>query len=494
MEFPLEMSLNACCNQTSEKPVVRVRPRWHSRRISPDGLRLMNKNAALRFEENQVQQVDEWGSVFEMNRIDLFVEGQGRFEVESMAGSGAMEAFYHQKVFARLKRDGIHSWLVVPNEAVLWAGPYLADLAYHLGSGGSVLIPSAGGAYLKLQGRPLSRLEIEVPWDDLRGMSAISGGETREEEASLRLKDVAGYKEIRERVEELIIWPEKHRRALRRPSRSSGILFFGPPGCGKSRLARAIAGELDQEVRLLSPSDLRGHYVGWGQIMIREQFDWVAQHERRMLVIDEIDAIARSRREGGNMHSDEKANVNELLVQLDRVSHLGRLVVGTTNFVESLDDAVLRSGRFGCFVPVAPPDIDEAVDILNYYLKRLIDYEITNDQPRIQVPEAEELGSILRPLFAENATERRFFCGADLEEAVNRTYQRCLRSALGDDTWPEDYTRVNVYLTSEELTHSLRDVPKSVREEAVEQFIMDIKRYCGSAMASQVEQRLGFEG
>ena len=85
-----------------------------------------------------------------------------------------------------------------------------------------------------------------------------------------------------------------------------------------------------------------------------------------------------------------------------------------------------------------------------------------NDQPRVQVPKAEELGSILRPLFDENAAERRFFCGADFEEAVNRTYQRCLRSALGDDTWPEDNTRVNVYLTSEELTHSLRDVPKSV--------------------------------
>jgi hypothetical protein len=101
-----------------------------------------HKNATLRFEENQVQQVDEWGGVSEMNRIDLFVEGQGRFEVESMAGSGPMEAFYHQKVFARLKRDGAHFWLVVPNEAILWAGPYLADLAHHLGSGGSVLIPS----------------------------------------------------------------------------------------------------------------------------------------------------------------------------------------------------------------------------------------------------------------------------------------------------------------------------------------------------------------
>ena len=103
------------------------------------------------------------------------------------------------------------------------------------------------------------------------------------------------------------------------------------------------------------------------------------------------------------MHSDEMANVNELLVQLDRVSHLGRLVVGTTNFITSLDDAVVRSGRFGRFVPVPPPDIDEAIDILNYYLKSLVDHEDTNNQPRVQVPEAEELRSILRPLLAENA-------------------------------------------------------------------------------------------
>ena len=157
---------------------------------------------------------------------------------------------------------------------------------------------------------------------------------------------------------------------LRPTSRSSGMLFFGPPGCGKSRWARAIAGELEQEVRLLAPSDLRGPYIGWGQIMIREQFDWLAENDRRMLVIDELDAIARSRQES-QMHSDEKACVNELLVQLDRVLSLGRLMVATTNFIGSMDDAVMRSGRFGRFIPVPPPDMRESIAIVDYYLRRL---------------------------------------------------------------------------------------------------------------------------
>jgi SpoVK/Ycf46/Vps4 family AAA+-type ATPase len=151
--------------------------------------------------------------------------------------------------------------------------------------------------------------------------------------------------------------------------------------------------------------------------------------------------LSRSRYDIGNMHSDEKANVNELLVQLDRASRLGRLVVGTTNYVKSLDDAVVRSGRFGRFIPVAPPDIDEAMDILEYYLKSLTGQSDLDKQMHVQVPEAIHLRSILQPLFAENAREHRFFCGADLEEAVNRTYQRCLSvrfwATLGLRTTPE---------------------------------------------------------
>jgi hypothetical protein len=108
------------------------------------------------------------------------------------------------------------------------------------------------------------------------------------------------------------------------------------------------------------------------------------------------------------------------------------------------------------------------------------------------VPEATHLRSILEPLFAENAREHRFFCGADLEEAVNRTYQRCVRQALGD-AWPDDYTHVNVNLTPVELTRSLKDVARSVTEEATEQFIKDVKRFCGSSIANQFFKRFCVE-
>ncbi|HUY31220.1 MAG TPA: AAA family ATPase [Pirellulales bacterium] len=453
-------------------------------------------DSKVAFEEISVEELDEYGDVKKVSRTDV-VNGRDRYEVETLLGSGPMEAFYAQKVFARLKRKNDDTFnLVVPSEAVLWAGPYLADLAHHLGSRGHVLAPGAGDTFLQFRPKAL----CEQPPDDLPG-PAGSGIDPptviAPVDPRIKLAQVAGYKTVRKQIADDIIWPETHRRAIRRSSRCSGILFFGPPGCGKSLLARAIAGELDHDVRLLSPSDLRGVYIGWGQIMIREQFDWVAENERRMLVIDELDAVARSRREQFDMHSDEKASVNELLVQLDRVSRLGRLVVGTTNYVDSLDDAVIRSGRFGSFVPVPPPTLDDSVEILDHYLSELLAEQDTNQsQPRIQIPTADAIRDVLKPRFSESLREGRFYCGADLEEAVNRTHRRCLRDAI--EAMPEtasrqvgNYSDVAVVVSVEELGRSLQGVRRSVSREAVDQFISDVKRFCPTTVADEMEERFG---
>ena len=398
-----------------------------------------------------------------------------------------MESFYHRKIFCRVK-NGTPFFLIVPSEAILWAGPYLSDLAHHLSeSSGRVMVPSADGAFLEISGKQLVAHQIERP-SPLERVDPRNA-ETTVSELPIRLDDVAGYEEVKRRIDELIIWPEKHGKVLRPASRSSGILFFGPPGCGKSRWARAIAGELEQEVRLLAPSDLRGPYVGWGQIMIREQFDWLAENDKRMLVIDELDAVARSRQEF-QMHSDEKACVNELLVQLDRVLSLGRLMVATTNFIGSMDDAVMRSGRFGRFIPVPPPDLQESIAILYYYLRRL---ELGSMQCRtfkIHVPDKDGLEAIIEPLCRENRERAKFYCGADLEEAVNRAYSRGARRAWPDGGWSQESAELEVHVTEDDLKRSLIEVPRSIQEDAVDQFLQDLNRFCGGQIAASISSRL----
>ena len=308
-------------------------------------------------------------------------------------------------------------------------------------------------------------------------------------ESPVRLHDVAGYQDVRRLIDELIIWPEKHRQVFRPTSRSSGILFFGPPGCGKSLWARAIAGQLEQEVRLLGPSDLSGPYLGWGQIKIREQFDWLAENDKRMLIIDEFDAVARSRQEG-QMHSDSKACVNELLLQIDRVSRLGRLMAATTNFIGSMDEAVVRSGRFGQFIPIPPPDLNEAVEILAFYLDRLDKLSSREAKLQVHVPERGCLEALIEPLYRQNLEEGRLFCGADLEGAVNRAYLRSARTALGDAAWNDASGITEFVLTREELTRSLIEAPRSIQTATLDQFIEDVRRFCDREVATSMSKRL----
>ena len=456
----------------------------------------VDSTAVLNFEHSEADEGDEdEGEDCEApdsrgrarRRIDLHVPGMGDFEVESMRGSGPMESFYHAKTLSRV-RNGTPFRLIVPNTAILWAGPYLSDLAHHLTQkGGHVMVPSATNSFLEFVGKPLGTSRADPMPSELA--SEPGGARTHVLEVPIRLNDVAGYAEVRSQIEELIIWPERNRHILSAASRSSGVLFFGPPGCGKSRWARAIAGKLEHEVRLVAPSDLSGPYVGWGQIMIREQFDWLAESDKRMLIIDELDAVARSRHEF-QMHSDEKACVNELLIQIDRVLLNNRLLVATTNFIGSMDDAVTRSGRFGRFIPVTPPDLDECVDILAFYLRRLVTPRGSGDRLRVHVPERHALRPIIEPLYSENSNSGSLFCGADLEEAVNRAYLRRAQAAVPDGGWSQDVGLVEIDLTEDDLARSLNEVPRSVSADAVAQFLDDVKRFCSRQIMESLTRRL----
>jgi len=180
--------------------------------------------------------------------------------------------------------------------------------------------------------------------------------------------DVGGMGELKARLRERVIAP------LRDPERYdeyglgavSGFLLYGPPGCGKTHLAGALAGELGYSFAEVTPADFASKYVGEGARKVSETFAIARANQPCLLFIDEIDGVARDR--GEEMASTEKQAVNQLLVELESVQDESVVVVGATNFLEDVDDAVLRSGRFDERIEVPPPDADAREAILRVHL------------------------------------------------------------------------------------------------------------------------------
>lgn len=432
-------------------------------------------------------------------RYDLVAKGVGTFEIETMLQSGPHEHFQHHKVIGRLgtKAGAPTFHLVVPSDAVIWAGPYLADIAHRLVDHGHVMIPhvetSEEGAnrlcLIALAGASLDRYSLDVKHPaDAVGVDLL----TKKAEVPLKLDDVAGYDAIRQLIRDEVIWVHGNASIARSASRAGGILFFGPPGCGKTRIARATCGELGHEVRMLSPADLKGLYVGWGQHLIREQFDWLFEDDNRILVIDEVDAVARSRAHT-EMHSDEKADVNELLVQLDRAGRLGRLVLSTTNFVRSLDEAVIRSGRVGHFVAVGPPDPGAACDVVSYYLDKLGSGSDGNPNPFLKIvrPSRAEVDDLVTTAILGRPGEGAFCC-ADLEEVVNRTFRQLARAAkAAEPALSADEPRpLEVDVTAWALRKGFAQARRSITADSLVEFVADVETYCSREMIEQVQMQL----
>jgi hypothetical protein len=102
------------------------------------------------------------------------------------------------------------------------------------------------------------------------------------------------------------------------------------------------------------------------------------------------------------------------------------------------------------------------------------------------VPTSEAIGRILMPFYEQAAKEERFFCGADLEEAVNLAYYRRLRQTVSSLSPGADYEAVSVNITGEDLWKALGEVPRSVTKAAVAHFLNDVKRFCGDSLAQQI--------
>ena len=198
-----------------------------------------------------------------------------------------------------------------------------------------------------------------------------------EEKTGVKLKDIAGlHKTKRDVLEfsEIIMNPEKYKEIGTKIPK--GILMEGPPGTGKTMLAKAVADNYDSKFYLISGSEFIQPIIGTGSRKVKDLFETARANTPAIIFIDEIDAVGKSRNSGKSLGNDERDNIlNSLLVEMDGFEDNEKLLImGATNRADSLDSALLRPGRFDRVVNFGLPDLKEREEILSvYYDKYTID-------------------------------------------------------------------------------------------------------------------------
>ncbi len=240
----------------------------------------------------------------------------------------------------------------------------------------------------------------------------------------IKFSDVAGEDEAKENLAEIVDYlhnPGKYKEIG--ASMPKGILLVGPPGTGKTMLAKAVAGEADVPFFSMSGSEFVEMFVGMGASKVRDLFQQAKEKAPCIVFIDEIDAIGKKRdgQIGGN--DEREQTLNQLLTEMDGFTgNNGVIILAATNRPESLDPALLRPGRFDRRVPVELPDLKGREDILKVHAKKIkIDSSV--DFNKIARMASGASGAELANIVNEAALRavrdgRKYATQADLEESI----------------------------------------------------------------------------
>ncbi|HZW06941.1 MAG TPA: ATP-dependent zinc metalloprotease FtsH [Phycisphaerales bacterium] len=270
------------------------------------------------------------------------------------------------------------------------------------------------------------------------------------EKTGITFNDVAGIDEAKSEVEEIVLFLKNPKRFTKLGGRiPRGVLLVGDPGCGKTLLARAIAGEADVPFFSISGSDFVEMFVGVGASRVRDLFKQAKENSPCIIFLDEIDAVGR-RRGGGfssGGHDEREQTLNAILVEMDGFTTTdGIIVVAATNRADVLDPALTRPGRFDRQIMVPLPDVKGRLEILKVHAKNKklspsVDFErLARATPMFSG--ADLMSLMNEAAIAATLQDKDFIEMEDLEEARDKVrYGRARKSRVRE---AED-TRLTAY-------------------------------------------------
>ena len=279
----------------------------------------------------------------------------------------------------------------------------------------------------------------------------------------IKFADVAGEDEAKENLQEIVNYlhdPSKYQEIG--ASMPKGVLLVGPPGTGKTMLAKAVAGEANVPFFSMSGSEFVEMFVGMGASKVRDLFKQAKEKAPCIVFIDEIDAIGK-KRDGQLSGNDEREQtLNQLLTEMDGFEgNTGVIILAATNRPESLDPALTRPGRFDRRVPVELPDLKGREAILRVHARRIkvaddVDYEKVARMA--SGASGAELANIVNEAALRAVRDgRKFATEADLEESIEVViagYQKKNAILTDQEKWTVAYHEIGHALVAAKQTNS----------------------------------------